>query len=154
MNKENVTEKFTLYRTEALNILDLRQRILRPGRAKETAQFDGDELATTYHFAAKANVRESEPVCCVSYMLSPLGEIPAYQLRGMATEEDLRGTGIGSAVTMFAEEWICSETQVQMFWCNARKESVGFYKKAGWKIVSAEFEIPDVGPHFKMAKIY
>ena len=39
-----------------------------------------------------------------------------------------------------------------MVWCNARINAVAFYKKEGFKIIGDEFEIPDIGPHFLMAK--
>ncbi|MEI8224092.1 MAG: GNAT family N-acetyltransferase [bacterium] len=144
--------KSSISKTAALDIINLRHKILRPGRPEATAHFDGDELPTTYHFATKQVPNESEPICCVSYMLSELNGEPAYQLRGMATDDNFRGMGLGKDIVAFAEAMISADTTIKNYWCNARKESVGFYEKLGWKIVSKEFDVPDVGPHFKMVK--
>jgi hypothetical protein len=39
---------------------------------------------------------------------------------------------------------------MKLIWCNARTSAVGFYSKLSWEIAGAEFDIPDVGPHFRM----
>lgn len=35
-------------------------------------------------------------------------------------------------------------------WCDARSAAVDFYKKLGFETVSVEFEVPGIGPHYKM----
>ncbi len=38
----------------------------------------------------------------------------------------------------------------QILWCNARVSAAEFYRKLGYEIVSDEFEIPHIGPHYLM----
>ncbi|MCW2985645.1 MAG: acetyltransferase, family, partial [Conexibacter sp.] len=35
-------------------------------------------------------------------------------------------------------------------WCNARTPARGFYERAGFVAEGAEFELPQIGPHFLM----
>jgi ribosomal protein S18 acetylase RimI-like enzyme len=74
---------------------------------------------------------------------------PAYQLRGMATAPEARGRGLGRAL-VHACIAFAREDGAELVWCNARVGAVGFYHKQGFEIVGDEFEIPDVGPHFRM----
>ena len=76
----------------------------------------------------------------------------AWQLRGMAVEQARRGAGVGRALLDFACLAIESAQEIQLVWCNARTEAVGFYQKQGWTVISGEFMIPGVGPHFRMSR--
>jgi GNAT superfamily N-acetyltransferase len=67
----------------------------------------------------------------------------------MATAPEVRGTGFGRALV--AASIACArESGMKLIWCNARTSAVGFYRKLDWEIAGAEFDIPDVGPHFRM----
>ncbi|MDQ4090113.1 MAG: GNAT family N-acetyltransferase, partial [Actinomycetota bacterium] len=37
-------------------------------------------------------------------------------------------------------------------WCNARMAAVGFYRRAGFEVVSEEFDVPGIGAHVVMTK--
>src|SRR5689334_20036248 len=86
-------------------IIDLRHVILRTGLPREKAYFPGDELPTTLHVAA---VRGDEVVGCASFHLNEWQELPAYQLRGMATAESTRRQGVGRRMLDFAEAELLS----------------------------------------------
>jgi GNAT superfamily N-acetyltransferase len=137
-------------------IIDLRHRILRVGLPIETARFEGDEDPDTHHLAAFLSPEVEIPVGCASFMLNLYNKIPAWQLRGMATEKDYRGQGIGRQILESAkEELVGSEYQyarVEMMWCNARLPAIKFYENNGWKRVSGVFDILTAGPHIKMTK--
>jgi GNAT superfamily N-acetyltransferase len=77
---------------------------------------------------------------------------PAWQLRGMATDPDFRGAGVGTRLLAHAEAALAKRSDFRQIWCNARSAAVGFYRKQGWTVVSDEFQIPGVGPHYKMTK--
>lgn len=130
-------------------IFALRHAVLRPGRAVDTAHFDGDEEPTTVHVGAWDAARV---VGCATLMRRAVDREDAAQLRGMATALAYRGRGVGSAVLHFAERVVAHEWRLGLAWCNARVEAVGFYERAGWRVVSAEFDVPDVGPHVRMAR--
>ncbi len=130
-------------------ILALRHAVLRPGRPLDTARFDGDDDETTVHVGAFARTRL---VGCASVMRRSLDGEDALQLRGMATAPDRARQGIGTAVLRFLEEDVARSLAVRLLWCNARTSASGFYAGAGWMLVSAAFEVPDVGPHVRMIR--
>ncbi|MBZ0254834.1 GNAT family N-acetyltransferase, partial [bacterium] len=125
--------------------------VLIVGTDRTSPEFDGDYDESTRHFGAFVNERN---LCCLSWMRAGLDSQPAWQLRGMATHSDFRGTGVGRELLDYSENQIASESGVTQFWCNARSGAVGFYQKQVWQICSDEFVIPGVGPHFKMKKTY
>jgi GNAT superfamily N-acetyltransferase len=156
----------------AADTIAVRWPVLRPGFPRETAIFDGDDAATTLHFGAFADgglvgvatlyprrtarlpeVKDGTVVGVASVYLIPFpdrpGVSPAYQLRGMATLPEVRGAGFGKAL-LDACVAAAREHGAGLLWCNARTSAVPFYEKNGWQTVGAEFDIPTVGPHFRM----
>ena len=129
-------------------IVALRHAVLRPGLPPESAAFDGDEAPSTQHYGAFDG---GAAIGCLSFMRSDRGG-PAYQLRGMATAAAARGTGIGRALLHFADEALVAATGIRGLWCNARVESIGFYERVGWEVVSDVFDVPGVGPHRVMIR--
>ena len=127
----------------------LRQAVLRPGRPVAAAQFPGDDAATTKHFGA---FRGTSLVGIASLFRAEMPEQPgarAFQLRGMATAPEVRGQGLGRALILACLAF-ARDNQAQLFWFNARTVALGFYRKLGFEIIGEEFEVPDVGPHFRM----
>ena len=74
-----------------------------------------------------------------------------YQLRGMASLEDSRGQGYGKALIQKAEQLLKSKN-ISVIWCNARVESLGFYKSMGYSILGNEFDVKKIGKHYLMFK--
>lgn len=147
--------KFTVVQVSLKDIFHLRHDILRPGLPKESALFDGDYELFTYHFAVykTRNGRiVGKPLCCASFKLDTLNKRDSYRLRGMATDKNWQGRGLGSLLMSHAESFIANKTGVKLFWCNARSSAVKFYYDRGWRAFSEEFEIKGVGPHHKMKK--
>jgi GNAT superfamily N-acetyltransferase len=137
-----------LRRASLAEILALRHAVLRPGLPRESAVFDGDDAPSTRHYGA---VVAREAVGCLSFMRRDR-DGPAHQLRGMATAASARGTGVGRALLAFADEALVAETGICGLWCNARVESIGFYERMGWEVVSEVFDVPGVGPHRVMVR--
>lgn len=132
-------------------IIQLRHDILIVGTDRISPVFDCDHDDSTRHFGAFTHNRN---ICCLSWMKSEFESKPAMQLRGMATHQDYRGTGVGRALLEYSEQHIAHESNIKQFWCNARTGAVKFYQKQGWAICSDEFMISGVGPHYKMKKEY
>ena len=127
----------------------LRQAVLRPGRPVAAAQFPGDDDSITKHFGAFGG---GSLLGIASLFRAEMPEqpgVPALQLRGMATAPEVRGAGFGRALILTCKVF-ARENGAPLLWCNARTGAVGFYRKLGFEIVGAEFNIPDVGPHFRM----
>jgi GNAT superfamily N-acetyltransferase len=136
----------------AADTIAVRWPILRPGFPRETAVFDGDDAATTLHFGAFDG---GTLVGVASIYLVPFpphpDAAPAFQLRGMATLPEVRGRHFGEAL-LAACVAAARERGAALLWCNARTSAAKFYAKNGWQIVGEEFDIPTVGPHFRMRR--
>lgn len=135
-------------RAELAEIFNVRWTLLRAGLERKTAEFPGDEEPTSRHYGAFLADRN---VGCVSFMLSEWQGEPAYQMRGMATVDDLQSRGIGRALLVAALGDLQREGHIEQLWCNARVPAIGFYETMGWRRVGDEFDIPTAGPHCKMA---
>jgi len=130
-------------------VLPLRHAVLRSGRPLETARFANDEAPGTRHLGA---YRDGKLLAVASLYIEEMPNRPgvsATQIRGVATSPEARGTGLGVALMNVAREY-AREKGAQILWCNARGSAAAFYRKLGYSIVGDEFEIPDVGPHFRM----
>lgn len=130
----------------------VRWPILRPGFPRESAIFDGDGAPATRHFGGFVNGRLAG---VASIYRATMPEQPAiaegWQLRGMATMPEVRGLGVGRALLRVCEDAARAEGG-RLIWCNARVSAAEFYRRNGWEIVGAEFEIPTVGPHLRMRR--
>jgi GNAT superfamily N-acetyltransferase len=133
-------------------LVDLRHRVLRAGLPRDAAVFPGDELPTSLHFGAFDAANNA--VGCGTFHRSQWENAPAWQLRGMATDDRFRGRGVGAVVLQLGEEMARRDADsIRQLWCNARIAAVPFYRRAGWSVVSEAFEIPTAGVHFRMTKL-
>jgi GNAT superfamily N-acetyltransferase len=128
----------------------VRWPILRAGFPRESAIFEGDDADSTVHLGGfRAN--QLAGVASIYRALFPaepeLKE--TWQLRGMATLPEVRGLGVGR-VLLRACEQTAREAGGALLWCNARVHAATFYSRHGWQQVGDEFDIPTVGPHFRM----
>lgn len=127
----------------------LRLAVLRPNRPLEAAEFPGDDLPTTKHFGAFRNGQIAGIVSLFAVEMPEHPGEPAWQLRGMATAPTVRGQGCGRVLVLECLAYARAR-RVRILWFNARIGAVGFYEKLGFEVIGEEFEIPDVGPHFRM----
>ena len=130
-------------------LIDLRHRVLRAGRPRETAHLTGDHDPGTRHFRL---ARDGATLAIASVMIAPwpggregaLGSGPTRQLRGMAVEPAHARQGLGSRLLVAIEELHDG------LWCNARAHAVPFYARNGWQTVGEPFDAPHIGPHLRM----
>jgi GNAT superfamily N-acetyltransferase len=134
---------------QAQEIIPLRHRILRAGLPLEEAHFTGDTEASTRHVAA---FDDSLAICCATFVLNLWEGEPAWQLRGMATDDAWQGHGLGQNVLQYAIDLVLESSTVRLFWCNARTPALDFYRRQGWEVRSEQFEIPTAGPHRKLIR--
>lgn len=128
-------------------VVDVRHRVLREGRPRQTAIFPGDDAPDARHWVAE---HDGRIVGVVSVMAAPMpdppdGAAPALQLRGMAVLPELQGTGVGAALLAAVHRDVSAP-----MWCNARENVVPFYTRAGWRPVGGVFPIEGVGPHQRL----
>jgi GNAT superfamily N-acetyltransferase len=140
----------TIRRAANDEILDLRHRILRAGLPRDTARFAGDEDAETRHLAAVDG--GGRIIGCLSLLLRPWQDQPAWQLRGMAVDADEQRRGVGRSLLTAAEREVLGDGRLRLIWCNARESAIGFYQKGGWQIASEPFIIAVAGVHRRMTR--
>jgi N-ethylmaleimide reductase len=158
-------------------ILHLRRVVLWPWKTvDEEARIDVDARPEGFHVAAvEGDFRSGRVVSCASMFQLPIKPPPGttaqelaaegavkapglvlfgantWQLRAMATDEAVRGRGVGRLALDAAMEgaaWRGAKT----LWCNARLRAVAFYERAGWVKIGPMFEIPQIGPHYVMVR--
>jgi GNAT superfamily N-acetyltransferase len=129
-------------------LIPLRHAVLRVGLPRETASFDIDHAPGTFHLGVFA---ENRLVTCATFTPNALDQVPAMQLRGMATAPDCRGLGYGK-LALDRGEQMARQRGFALLWCNARVGAIPFYEKCGWETISDVFMIEIAGPHKKMRK--
>ena len=128
--------------------LGLRSKILRNGMPLTECIFPTDKVEGVFHLAYYV---DDEIATIASFFpnnyknKAQLG----YQLRGMATDLPYLSRGFGKQLIQFAVEYI-KNTNAQYIWCNARTSAIKFYQNLGFELISEEFEIAGVGPHYEM----
>ncbi|WP_440067400.1 GNAT family N-acetyltransferase [Tenacibaculum discolor] len=128
--------------TYKIRLAVLRNNIDLPYKFKE------DEFENTFHLGAFYN---NKLVGIASFMRNRIDVVKGeqYQLRGMATLPEVRGMGAGRSLIEEAKRTLKAK-DINVLWCNARKEAVGFYESLNFVTIGEEFEVQKVGPHFKM----
>ena len=131
------------------DVLPLRNEVLREGKLTlDECRWPGDAAESSFHLGY---YQRNEVVCIASFYINanePFAGL-GYQLRGMATAAAYRGKGIGNQLVNFAVVYLRGQ-KANYVWCNARKTAARFYESLGFEIISAEFDIPGIGPHYKM----
>ena len=136
-------------KVSAKDIRPLRNLVLRPNLPIETTFYDLDDDEKTFHLAS---IIDNNIISIGTFY--PENDIKlktknGYRLRGMATHPDFRRK---SAATKLMEESFVflKQKECDILWCNARLIAVEFYKSLGFKIIGEIFDIPSIGPHYKM----
>jgi predicted GNAT family N-acyltransferase len=146
-------EQVTIGSIDPALTLKLRQQVLRPNLRTQDMAF-GDEGQDTGVFGARNSqdgevvstglVRREAPEVSLDDVVPVEALANPWRLRGMATREDLRGTGIGSGVLQACVDHVAKHGG-GLLWCNARTGAARFYKRAGFvewgeKFVSFDVE--------------
>jgi predicted GNAT family N-acyltransferase len=112
-----------------------------------------DDPSGTLHLAARREdgsvvgvVRFFPGVC----PYQPSARRP-WQLRGMATDPNIRGSGAGRALVAEGLTRVAA-LGGDLVWCDARTTAVGFYERMGFRVVTGEFDKPGIGPHVGMVR--
>jgi len=127
----------------------LRGAVLRPNGGEVT--WAGDEDPATFHLAARTpdgrvvGVVRFSPAPCP---WRPLAAAP-WQLRGMATEAAVRGSGAGRALLDDGLARVAARGG-DVVWCDARVTASEFYERGGFTVVTEPFDKSGIGPHVGM----
>lgn len=134
---------------DVANLLVVRNEVLREGKlSPEECRFPSDDLDRAFHLGYYAG---DELVCIASFHPQNYDNYAGqgFQLRGMATLEQHRGKGYGNQLLNFAIVYLRGQ-KANYLWCNARKKALQFYLNIGFEVISAEFEVAAIGPHYVM----
>ena len=135
----------------AKDIRPLRNLVLRPNLPIETTYYDLDNDIETFHLAS---IMDNTIISIGTFY--PENDIElqtknGYRLRGMATHPKFRRKS--AATKLMKKSFVLlKEKKCDVLWCNARLVAVKFYKSLGFKITGKIFDIPSIGPHYKMYK--
>ena len=139
-------------RVDVAAVLDLRHRVLRAGRPRQSARLDGDDDPATIVLAGwlpTSGAGVAGPVSTATVMVQPCPwypGVPARRLRAMATDPAARGLGAGSAVLAEAVRR-ARAGGAELLWCHAHQAAVAFYARAGFAVHGPEFDVAGIGPH-------
>jgi ribosomal protein S18 acetylase RimI-like enzyme len=138
----------TVVEVKAADCLDLRMRVLRTGTPSDDPTLPGDHAAATFHLGVLDDA--GLPIGVVSFMPRPFEGRPravAMQLRGMAVEPTMQGTGVGRQLWDAAVHRLRAE-HVQLVWAEARDSALGFYERLGMTVAGDGYVTPSTGlPH-------
>jgi len=112
----------------------LRRVVLRNDMPGRPVIFDGDDRPGTVHLG----VRHGDALVAVStWIPNAYGGEPAVQLRGMATEPNLQGRGVGA---LLIEAGCLRARQVApLIWARARDSAMEFYVRHGFVVEGEGF---------------
>lgn len=132
-------------------VIDLRHEVLRVGQPRSSCYYPEDTYKHTIHFVARRNGKIVGSASIYKEKHPDFSLKQSWRLRGMAVLDELQGQAIG---THLLETCINHAIKMKgdVIWCNARNNAVKFYKQSGFKIIGDEFELPDIGPHYLLAK--
>jgi predicted GNAT family N-acyltransferase len=132
---------------------ELRGAVLRPHGGEII--WAGDEDPATFHLAARdavgrvVGVVRFSPAPCPWRVGGDAMAAAAWQLRGMATDAAVRGSGAGRALLEDGLTRVAARGG-DLVWCDARTSAAGFYARFGFTVVTGEFDKPGIGPHVGM----
>jgi len=109
---------------------DLRRRVLRVGTPSTQLEFDEDRWEGTVHLGA---VVDDAIVAVSTWVPRDHAGAPAAQLRGMATEPELQGRGLG-ALLLHAGCGRVAERGITLVWARARDAALDFYLRHGFAV--------------------
>ncbi len=136
----------------------LRQQVLRPHQSIAEVGFAGDDDPDTGHFAVFSELGDARGIVGVVTVLRQFPTAQSaddpeswWRMRGMATAENWRGRGVGSALVAAALAHVVAHHGT-VLWCYARIAAVAFYRKAGFAVTGEVWDEPALGPHVAMSR--
>lgn len=128
---------------------ELRRRILRPHQTLEELTVPGEDSPDAGWFAA---IKDGRVVGTAGVFPEPRPAQPdpaAWRLRAMATDEQVRGTGLGGWLLRACLDHARGRGAGSV-WASVRLPAVGFYERHGFAVTSDPWDEPELGPHVRM----
>ncbi|MFE8597841.1 GNAT family N-acetyltransferase [Archangium violaceum] len=129
----------------------LRHVVLRPHQRPEELVYPGDDAPDTVHFGLYVDDEQHGVASLYREPRPGTKSTTEWRLRGMAVLASNQGRGYGAALLQACIEHAALQGGTRL-WCNARTTASGFYKRLGFAVEGAEFELPGIGPHYLMSR--
>ena len=130
----------------------LRREVLRPHQGFAELLAETDAIPDVFAIAALV---ERQVVSCALAGPEPCPDLPSaaepWRVRGMATDPQHRGQGLGSRVLARVMEEV-RRRGGRTIWCNARVPARALYERAGFRPVGDPWVDPVIGPHLRMCR--
>ena len=130
---------------------DLRHIVLRPNQTIEDCKANTDHEDDSFHIGAFYHEKLISVASFCTENHPDFHVEKQYRLRAMATLEEFRNQGAGSAVVKYAENFIKAKG-INFLWCKGRTAVQGYYSKLGFNTHGEVFDYPPIGPHIIMFK--
>ena len=128
-------------------IMDLRVRVLRKGTPTTHCNYPEDLYPDVVHFGI---LGDAGAIATSTWFMKECPESPgrdAIQLKGMAVDDNLQGTGLGAALVAAGMDH-ARTSGAEIVWARARDSALGFYLALGFDAVGDGFiDEPTGMPH-------
>jgi len=148
-----VMNKIKVKKITYLETFPVRSAVLRQGKPIETCFFLGDDAKDTTHFGLFINDNLTGVASVFKVNNDNFDKKKQFQLRGMAVLDGFQGLGYGNLILNTVCKFVEAEN-ADVLWFNAREKAVPFYQNFGFSILGNSFEIPEIGTHFVMFKLF
>lgn len=142
---------FEVRAVEAEAVRPLRRALLRPHQRVDELVYPGDHHPDTLHVGAYRHGHLVGIATIIPRAMPGKRERHAWQVRGMAVEHGQRGYGVGGMLLDACVAHAAARGG-RLVWCNARAGASGFYQHYGFRRDGDPFELPDIGPHYRMCR--
>jgi GNAT superfamily N-acetyltransferase len=115
-------------------LYELRRRVLRGNDPGASVDDPRDSDATSLHLGGFLSGRLVVSASFYPAEAPLQKDLVSYQLRYMATDFDVQGSGYGAQVLATAQGELAARG-AQQLWANARDTALGFYLATGWSVV-------------------
>lgn len=132
-------------------ILSIRSAELREGLDPEQCRFAEDDDEGAIHLGL---FDEGKIIGCLSVFRKKhesFNELNQHQYRGMAVTKTYQGNAMGNLLLNKADRMVLARKE-NFIWIHARKLALNFYRRNGYSVVGASFDIPGIGEHYLMYK--
>lgn len=137
----------TVRTAELADVMALRVRVLRKGTPVTHCNYPEDDLSDVVHLAIFGNEGAIGTSTWFSKECPESPGIPAVQLKGMAVDEHLQGSGLGALLVQAGLD-LARSRGARIVWARARDSALGFYERLGFEAAGDGFVDEPTGmPH-------
>lgn len=135
-------------------VYSIRHPVLRPNRPFSSCFFKNDIHPKTVHLGAFSDQQLVGVLSALPNLCSQIELQRGVQFRGMAVLKDHRNKGIGTLLIEELSSYMNAQGKWDYYWLNGRIQAISLYLRVGMIPLGAPFDIPKIGLHQCLYKIY